>query len=249
MVKQDGFQIMAAILFLPFENRTRLFSSASLNRFGINKIFLWLFSYKTVKASHSKTGHCCPVIEWSGFQMPGTGIRSNPKTDHGSVFRWWLYFTPPSCLGMAAPFVPSCFWARCFTSDRPNNEWIRLRKWQQFRSDVDWNTWTWHDQLFYTAFDEGEWYTSTKEALKFKFVTFFANLRKNWLFDPYYLKDTDDLKLVGIQIPDIQNPEPFENQPFTGLVIQYLSHSIWEHFIQFLNLTRKWRPKLDGWQF
>jgi hypothetical protein len=41
--KQDGCQIMAAILFLLFENRTRLFSSASLDGFGMNKFF-WLFS-------------------------------------------------------------------------------------------------------------------------------------------------------------------------------------------------------------
>jgi hypothetical protein len=38
--KQNGCQTMAAILFLPFENRTRHFSSASLDRLGMNKIFL-----------------------------------------------------------------------------------------------------------------------------------------------------------------------------------------------------------------
>ncbi len=60
---------MAAILFLPFKNQTGYFLT-SLDRFGMNKIFLMTLINKTVYSSpnHLKTG---------------TGIRSNPNTDHG----------------------------------------------------------------------------------------------------------------------------------------------------------------------
>jgi hypothetical protein len=64
---------------------------SSLDRF-INKSHNKYFIYaKTVMASHSKSGPICPVIERSDIRMPRTGIRLNPKTDHGSVFGYWLY--------------------------------------------------------------------------------------------------------------------------------------------------------------
>jgi hypothetical protein len=37
------------------------------------------------------TGYECPDFKWSGYQISGTGIRSNPNTDHGSVFAGSLY--------------------------------------------------------------------------------------------------------------------------------------------------------------
>jgi hypothetical protein len=43
------------------------------------------------KPSRLATGHECPAFERSGIQMPGTGIRSNPNTDLGSVFCGSLY--------------------------------------------------------------------------------------------------------------------------------------------------------------
>ena len=37
------------------------------------------------------TGHFCPDFKWSGYQMPRTGIRSNPNPARGSVFGGLLY--------------------------------------------------------------------------------------------------------------------------------------------------------------
>jgi hypothetical protein len=36
-----------------------------------------------IKRSRLRTGQKSLDFKWSGFQMPGTGIRSNPNTDHG----------------------------------------------------------------------------------------------------------------------------------------------------------------------
>ncbi len=48
-----------------------------------------------IKRSRLKSGQKSLDFKWSGFQMPGTGIRSNPNTDHGirfgSVFGGSLY--------------------------------------------------------------------------------------------------------------------------------------------------------------
>jgi hypothetical protein len=38
------------------------------------------------------TGQKSPDFKWSGFQMPGTGIRLNLNTARGSVFGGLLYF-------------------------------------------------------------------------------------------------------------------------------------------------------------
>jgi hypothetical protein len=77
---------MAAILFLPFEIRTDFFLTSSLYCFVMNKIlFMTLFFIKRSRLALQKRLFCL-VIEWSGFQMPGTGKKSNPKTDHGLDF-------------------------------------------------------------------------------------------------------------------------------------------------------------------
>jgi hypothetical protein len=74
---------LAAILFLKI--------SASLDCFDIkNILFMTLFF---IKRSRLATGQKSPDFKWSGFQMPGTGIRSNPNTDHGSVFGGSLYLS------------------------------------------------------------------------------------------------------------------------------------------------------------
>jgi hypothetical protein len=53
---------------------------ASLDRFGMNKIFFITLFF--IKRSRLKSGQKSPDFKWSGFQMPGTGTRSNPNTDH-----------------------------------------------------------------------------------------------------------------------------------------------------------------------
>ena len=64
---------------------------ASLDRFGIkNILFMTLFF---IKRSMLVTGHECPVFGRFDIRMPGTGIRCNSKTDHGSVFGCLLYIT------------------------------------------------------------------------------------------------------------------------------------------------------------
>jgi hypothetical protein len=83
------FQMVAAILFLPFEIRTRYFLT-SLDRFGMNKIFF--YDRLLIKQSRLATGHKCPVFGWSGYQMSRTGIRLNPNTDRDSVFGGLLYW-------------------------------------------------------------------------------------------------------------------------------------------------------------
>jgi hypothetical protein len=75
-------------IFLPFENWTGHFSLASVDRFGMNKIFVITLFFKR---SRLKSGQKSPDFKWSGFQMAGTGIRSNPNTDHSSVFGGSLY--------------------------------------------------------------------------------------------------------------------------------------------------------------
>jgi hypothetical protein len=42
------------------------------------------------------TGFFCPDFKWSGFQMPGTGIRYNPNTASGSVLGGLLYSRHPN---------------------------------------------------------------------------------------------------------------------------------------------------------
>jgi hypothetical protein len=78
---------LAAILFLPFEIRTGYFL-ASLNRFGMNKIF-----FITIKLSRLANQTQSLDFKWSDIQMPGTGIRYNPNTASGSVFGGVLYST------------------------------------------------------------------------------------------------------------------------------------------------------------
>jgi hypothetical protein len=72
-------------------NPDQSFLTSSLDCFVINIIFYDSFLYKTVYTIHSKSGHFCPDFKWSEYWMSGTGIKLNPKTDHGSVFECWLY--------------------------------------------------------------------------------------------------------------------------------------------------------------
>ncbi len=74
--QKSGFRMVAAILFLPFENRTGRFFIASLDHFVMNKIFFMTLFF--IKRSMLVTGHFCPVFKWSGYQMVDTGIRLNP---------------------------------------------------------------------------------------------------------------------------------------------------------------------------
>jgi hypothetical protein len=53
--------------------------------FSIEGTFMLLLSNFTFVAGRS------PDFKWCGFQMPGTGIRSNPNIDHSSVFGGSLY--------------------------------------------------------------------------------------------------------------------------------------------------------------
>jgi hypothetical protein len=41
--------------------------------------------------NHSKSGQKSPDFKWSGFKMPGTGIKLNLKTEHSQVFGCSLY--------------------------------------------------------------------------------------------------------------------------------------------------------------
>jgi hypothetical protein len=43
------------------------------------------------KRSRLESGFFCPDFKWSGIQMPRNGIRYNPNTARGSVFRGLLY--------------------------------------------------------------------------------------------------------------------------------------------------------------
>ena len=47
------------------------------------------------KRSRLASGFFCPVFGRSGYQMVGTGIRSNPNTASGSVLGGLLYRTSP----------------------------------------------------------------------------------------------------------------------------------------------------------
>ncbi len=75
------------------------FSLASLDRFGMNKIFFYgSFLYKMVLASHSKPGLLCPGFEWSGYLMIETGIGtgvmySDPPNTGPSGFRMVIFRT------------------------------------------------------------------------------------------------------------------------------------------------------------
>ncbi len=92
--------VLAAILFLPFEIRTGHFLT-SLDRFGMNKILF--MTLLCIKQSSLVDRTRCPVFGRFDIRMPGTGIRFNPNTDGGSVFGCLLYIvyvplTRKSCL-------------------------------------------------------------------------------------------------------------------------------------------------------
>jgi hypothetical protein len=77
---------------------------ASLDRFVIkNILFVTLFF---IKWSRLAIGHELPVFGRSCYRMSGTGIRSNPTTDRGSVFGGLLYWTiKVFCLGTGHPIT------------------------------------------------------------------------------------------------------------------------------------------------
>jgi hypothetical protein len=132
MVKASNF---AAILFFNI--------LASLDRFGIkNILFMTLFF---IKWSRPATGQKSPVFEWPGYQMSGTGIRSNLKTDHGSVFGGSLY-SQHLKTGLVqfsnGRFVSGCRMVRDSKGKNENRTQIVSKKWPfEYRivqiSDVD----------------------------------------------------------------------------------------------------------------
>jgi hypothetical protein len=73
------------------------------------------FIIKRFSLDHSKFRYFCQVFKWSGFQMPGTGIKLNPKSGHGQDFGCWcMYFT---CLKILHQFQ----WIRLYVI---NTKWL-----------------------------------------------------------------------------------------------------------------------------
>jgi hypothetical protein len=70
-IKQNGFQIMAAILFLPFEIQTEAFLTFSLDRFVMNKIFfMTLFIIKRSRLALQKPDFFVRLSNGPVFRCP-----------------------------------------------------------------------------------------------------------------------------------------------------------------------------------